>query len=138
VSTGKLDYEGAAWVTVQGLMWTSDGTVKMNNCQTCRLTRCRLQIKETVGGADNDWITVGGTSNYCEVDHNETGPKIQIGNTIMLSGAGPQIVQNTWIHHNYIHDIKRAGGNGWECIRAGLSGWWLSVAHSLIEHNLFE
>jgi hypothetical protein len=138
VSSGRLDYDGAEWVVVQGLTYKSTGTIKMNNCQYCRLSRSRLQLAETLGGGDNDWITVSGTSNHCRIDHNDAGPKIQIGNTIMLAGAGPQIVQNTRIDHNYFHDIKHTTGNGWETIRAGLSSWWLSVAHSVIERNLFE
>jgi hypothetical protein len=138
VSTGRLDFNGAEWVVVQGLTYKSSGTIKMNNCQYCRLSRSRLELAETLGGGDNDWITVSGTSNHCRIDHNDMGPKIQIGNTIMLSGAGPQIVQNTRIDHNHFHDIKHTTGNGWETIRAGLSSWWLSIAHSVIELNLFE
>jgi hypothetical protein len=41
------------------------------------------------------------------VDHNDFGPKTVLGNTIMLSGAGSQIVQQTRLDHNYFHDVRR-------------------------------
>jgi poly(beta-D-mannuronate) lyase len=56
----------------------------------------------------------------------------------MLAGVGSQIVQHTRIDHNYFHDITNTGGNGWEAIRAGLSGLALSSGWSVIEFNLFE
>jgi hypothetical protein len=56
---------------------------------------------------------------------------------VMLSGAGPQTVQYTRIDHNHFHDVTYGGGNGWELIRAGLSGWTFSKAYTVIERNLF-
>jgi hypothetical protein len=56
---------------------------------------------------------------------------------IQLGGAGAQIVQYIRIDHNLFHDVHFSGGNGWESIRAGLSGWTYSSAHNVIEFNLF-
>jgi poly(beta-D-mannuronate) lyase len=134
VSSGNLTYDSAAYVVVSGLAW-SGGPLKMSNCDHCRLSRSRLQVIEPATGTD--WITVSGTSNYCRIDHNDLGPKLIIGNMIMLSGSGSQVVQNTRIDHNFFHDVMGGGGNGWETIRAGLSGWTFSIAHTVIELNLF-
>jgi poly(beta-D-mannuronate) lyase len=134
VSAGPLTYDGAAYAVVSGIAW-SGGPVKMNNCDHCRLSRSRLQVIEPSTGTD--WVTVSGTSNFCRIDHNDLGPKLVIGNMIMLSGSGSQVVQNTRIDHNFFHDVMGGGGNGWETIRAGLSGWTFSIAHTIIELNLF-
>jgi poly(beta-D-mannuronate) lyase len=136
VSTGTLSYDGAAYVVVQGLLWQA-GQIRMNNCDHCRLSRCRLALAEPTG-VDFDWVTVTGTSNGCRLDHNDLGPKNVLGNMVMLAGSGSQIVQNTRIDHNFFHDVNRTSGNGWETIRGGLSGWTFSSAHSVIEHNLFK
>jgi hypothetical protein len=133
-STGSLTYAGAAYLTVQGLSWTA-GQIKMDDCDHCRLTRSRLQLTEPATGFD--WVTVGGTSSYCRLDHNDLGPKLVIGNMVMLAGSGAQIVQYTSIDHNFFHDVQGGAGNGWETIRAGLSGWTFSSAHTVIEKNLF-
>jgi hypothetical protein len=87
---------------------------------------------------------VDGTSTYCRVDHNDFGPQNQVSNMIQLHGvAGPgmgggQIVQYSQVDHNYFHDVHYNGGNGWESIRAGLSGWTFSSSHTVIESNLFQ
>ena len=56
---------------------------------------------------------------------------------IQISGDGQQIVQYSRIDHNYFHDVHYNGGNGWESIRAGLSGYTFSSSHTIIELNLF-
>jgi poly(beta-D-mannuronate) lyase len=134
VSAGSLTYSGAAYLVVQGLSWQAS-SIKMDDCDHCRLTRSRLQLVEPATGFD--WVTISGTSNFCRLDHNDLGPKTVIGNMVMLSGAGAQIVQNTRIDHNFFHDVLGGGGNGWETIRAGLSGWTFSSAKTIIEKNLF-
>jgi hypothetical protein len=134
-STGQLVYDGAAHVVVQGLTWRG-GSIKMNNCDHCRLSRSRLQLTDS--GTEMDWVIVGGTSKNCRIDHNDFGPKNLLGNMVMLSGSGSQIVQYTRIDHNFFHDVLGGGGNGWETIRAGLSGWTFSSAQTVIERNLFK
>jgi poly(beta-D-mannuronate) lyase len=97
----------------------------------------RFRVERAMAAGEIDWITVSGTSKYCRIDHNDIGPQRQIGNLIMLSGVGAQTVQYTRIDHNYLHDVTYGGGNGWELIRAGLSGWTFSKAYTVIERNLF-
>jgi poly(beta-D-mannuronate) lyase len=135
VSSGNLQLSGAAFVIVQGLMWNGTGQIKLADCDHCRISRFRIQRMEN---GENDWVTLSGTSHHCRVDHNEFGPQDQVSNMVMLSGVGNQIVQFNRIDHNYFHDVHFSGGNGWEIIRAGLSGWTFSSAHNTIEQNLFR
>jgi poly(beta-D-mannuronate) lyase len=134
VGTGGFNITDSAYVVVQGLKYTGSTGAKVSNCDHCRVSRCRFQLQD--GGFDT--FTVSGTSVGVRVDHNDFGPKTVLGNTIMLAGAGSQIVQQTRLDHNYFHDVSGGGGNGWETIRAGLSGWWLSSSKTVIEYNLFE
>jgi hypothetical protein len=135
VTSGNLVLDGAAYVTVEGLLWTSSGNVRLSNADHCRISRFTFHPQEV---ADTDWVTLSGTTRFARIDHNDFGPKTLIGNMVMLSGKGAQIVQDTRIDHNYFHDIHRTSGNGWEAIRAGLSGLALSTSHTVIELNLFE
>ena len=135
VGSGNVALQGAAYVVVQGVHFRSSGSIRMGDCDHCRISRFRVQRMET--GGEVDWITVSGTSKYCRIDHNDIGPQRSVGNMIMISGAGSQIVQYTRIDHNYFHDVTYGGGNGWELIRNGLSGWTFSKAFSTIEQNLF-
>jgi hypothetical protein len=135
VSTGDLVLQGAAYVTVQGLTWSGSGTILLNDCDHCRFSRSRIQRSDGNGA---EWVTVDGTSKYCRIDHNDFGPQSHSGNMIQLGGVNDgQTVQYTRIDHNYFHDVHFSGGNGWECIRAGLSGWSFSSAFTTIEQNLF-
>jgi hypothetical protein len=135
VATGNVQMQGAAYVVVEGLHFRSAGFVKMQDTDHGRISRFRIQRQQT--GGEIDWVQVTGTSKYCRVDHNDIGPLSAVGNMIQLGGSGPQIVQYTRIDHNYFHDVTYGGGNGWELIRAGLSGWSFSRAFTVIEQNLF-
>ena len=135
VSSGALVFTNASYVAVEGLTWTSSGGVKVSDSDHCRVTRCRFALNDAAG---QDWIVVSGTSSHTRIDHNELGPKRVLGNLIMLSGVGSQVVQYSRIDHNYFHDVEYAGGNGWETIRAGLSQLALSSGYTVIEHNLFQ
>jgi hypothetical protein len=135
-TTGRIVLDGAAYVIVQGVSMSGGGTVELNDCDHCRFSRARIQHS---GGGE--WIHVDGVSKYCRIDHNDMGPQGSGGNMIQLGGAQvngkAQVVQYTRIDHNYFHDVHYGGGNGWECIRAGLSGYSMSSAFSVIEQNLF-
>jgi hypothetical protein len=48
------------------------------------------------------------------------------------------VVQHNRVDHNYIHDLKGGGGNGWEAVRLGLSGLAPSKGFNVIEYNLFK
>jgi hypothetical protein len=135
VTTGNVQMQRAAYVVVEGLHFRSSGFIKMQDTDHGRISRFRIQ-RQQVGG-EIDWVQVTGTSKYCRIDHNDFGPLNVVGNMIQLAGSGPQIVQYTRIDHNYFHDVTFGGGNGWELIRAGLSGWTFSQAFTVIERNLF-
>jgi hypothetical protein len=135
VPSGDVTIQGSAYVVVEGFHFRSPGQIKMANCDHCRVSRFR--VERAMAAGEIDWITVSGTSKYCRIDHNDIGPQRQLGNMIMLSGMGDQVVQYTRIDHNHFHDVTYGGGNGWELIRAGLSGWTFSKAFTTIERNLF-
>jgi hypothetical protein len=135
VPSGNLQLSAAAYVVVQGLMWPGSGQIKLSDCDHCRISRFRIQRMEN---GENDWVTLSGTTHHSRVDHNDFGPQNQVSNMVMLSGVGSQIVQYNRVDHNYFHDVHFSGGNGWEIIRAGLSGWTFSSAHNTIEQNLFR
>ena len=135
VRSGNLELSGARYLTVEGLTFESAGNIKLDNCSHCRISRVRIKRKET--DQEVDWVTVSGASDHARIDHCEFGPQNRIGNMVMLAGKGSQVVQHTRIDHNYFHDVNYSGGNGWETIRAGLSGYTFSSGHTIIEHNLF-
>jgi poly(beta-D-mannuronate) lyase len=134
VVTNGFNITNSAYVVVMGIAYNGASGAKVSDCDHCRVSRCQFKLQD----GSFDTFTVSGTSVGVRVDHNDFGPKTVLGNTIMLSGAGPQIVQQTRLDHNYFHDVSGGGGNGWETIRAGLSGWWLSSSKTVIEYNLFE
>jgi len=134
VTTGNLVLQGAAYVQVQGLTWSGSGTIHLVDCDHCRFSRSRVQRNDRDG---EEWVTVEGTSKNCRIDHNDFGPQSHTGNMVQLSGTDTQVVQYTRIDHNFFHDVHYTGGNGWECIRAGLSSYSFSSAHSIIEQNFF-
>jgi hypothetical protein len=136
VSTSALTLKGAAYVTVSGLLYTSSQGIVLSNCDHCRLTRCTLHIQET---GPVSWIqTNGSTGGHNRIDHNELGPKTHEGNLIGLYGSGQTILPYTRIDHNYFHDVGPVTSNGWETIRAGLSGLSHSSGFVTVESNLFE
>jgi hypothetical protein len=134
-TAGDLVLSGASYTIVEGLSWNGSGNVQVENSDHCRISRFTFRPMERNGV---DWIVVTGTSDSTRVDHNDLGPKKILSNMVMLSGEGSQVVQHTRIDHNYFHDVTNTGGNGWESIRAGLSGLALSSGYSIIEYNLFE
>jgi poly(beta-D-mannuronate) lyase len=136
VESGDVAMRGAAHVVVEGVHFTSSGRITMADCDHCRVSRFRIERAED--GDEVDWVTVSGTSQHCRIDHNDFGPQRAVGNMVMLAGEGSQVVQHTRIDHNHFHDVAYEGGNGWEIIRAGLSGYTFSSGFSVIEHNLFE
>jgi hypothetical protein len=135
VSTGSILVRDAAGIVIEGLSFLSNGGIKLTNVEHCRITRLRIQPRDT---ANVDWVEVAGRSHHVRIDHNDFGPKIKVGNMLMLSGVDGQVVQHNQIDHNYFHDVTYGGGNGWETIRAGLSFLAPSKAFTVIELNLFR
>src|SRR6185436_8148836 len=121
VSAGDLVMQGAAHLVVQGLTWNGAGTISLNDTDHGRISRFRIQRMEN----GKDWVTVGGTSDHCRVDHNDFGPQNQVGNMVIVTGphdemGGGYFAQHTRIDHNHFHDVHFSGGNGWETIRSGV------------------
>jgi hypothetical protein len=136
VSSGTLTILNSKYVTVEGILYTSDKGATIEDSDHCRITRSTFRIRET---GEVTWIQVRGeTGGYNRIDHNDIGGKTHKGNLVGLAGEGGKIVPHTRIDHNYFHDVGPVTGNGWETIRAGLSQLSHSSGHILIEENLFE
>jgi hypothetical protein len=143
VSTGDLTLRGAAYVVVQGIMWSGSGIITLTDADHCRISRFRIQRMETGPNQqlhDLVAITLAGKSSDCRFDHNDIGPQGQRGNMILATGdenAGT-LSQRTRIDHNYFHDVHYTGGNGWETIRSGADTLSFVSSFNIIEHNLFK
>jgi poly(beta-D-mannuronate) lyase len=123
---------GASFVIIDGflLTHTSGRNAIANGAAHIRFTRNTFQCT-----GDGAYLTIAG--NDAEIDRNEFRNKSTVGNMIDVRGAGSQVAQHVWIHHNYFHDFTSPGANGAETIRFGLSGLSLSNGFGLVEHNLF-
>jgi hypothetical protein len=135
VPGGNISLSNSAYVVIEGLTFTSSGSISFNSSEYCRLTRTRFN---PTNQAANDWVTMNGTTHHTRIDHNDFGPKTQVGNTIMFGGEGSQIVQYNQVDHNFFHDISGGGGNGWETLRMGLSGRAQTKGFNIAEFNLFK
>jgi hypothetical protein len=144
VSRGDLKLQGAAYVVVQGLSWIGPGTIWMTDTDHGRISRFRIQRMETAADLqvhDLAWITVfGAGSTNCRVDHNDFGPQNQKGNMVLVTGDEDkvQMATHTRIDHNFFHDVRYGGGNGWETIRSGADTLTFATAGTIIERNLFR
>ncbi|HXU80017.1 MAG TPA: polysaccharide lyase 6 family protein [Polyangia bacterium] len=135
VTTGSIALSKAAHVVLDGLTMAG-ASIKVQDSQYCRISRFRFKVQETT---ENDWIQMSGSTHHTRIDHNDLGPKNVLGNIVMFSGgAGSQVVQYNRVDHNYFHDVKGGGGNGWESIRLGLSGLAASKGFNVVEYNLFK
>jgi hypothetical protein len=126
----------ATWTTIEGITWTSSGTVTLTDCQHCRLTRWTMK---PVGITDT-WITITGTtSDGNRVDHGDFGPKNNKGRVILPTGTEPILAKNTRIDHNYFHDGAPTGSNGFDTVALGAVGAWgdYQDSFSVVEDNLF-
>jgi poly(beta-D-mannuronate) lyase len=134
-TTGSIVFSKAAHVVLEGLTMVGSN-VKVQDSEYCRISRFRFQVQDAV---ENDWISMSGSTNHTRIDHNDLGPKNLLGNIVMFSGgAGAQVVQYNRVDHNFFHDVKGGGGNGWESLRVGLSGLAASKGFNVIEYNLFK
>jgi hypothetical protein len=123
----------AAYIIIKGFKFTHAANhAKMaSGTSFCRWTR---NIFETPG--EGEYLQLNG--NDQEVDYNTFQNKSNLGRFITVRGAGSQIAQRLWIHHNYFYKQLPGGGNGAETLQFGLSGYSLSSSNSIIEHNVFE
>ncbi len=122
----------AAYVQIEGFLLTH---VSGRNSIRSRATHIRFAHNFFECTGEGAYLTIAG--DYAEIDRNEFRNKSTLGNMIDVRGAGSQIAQHVWIHHNYFHDFVSPGGNGAETIRFGLCGLGLSDGFGMIEHNLF-
>jgi poly(beta-D-mannuronate) lyase len=144
IASGTLTTSAkTAYLVLDGFDWTTTGSLRIDGCDHCRLTRNRFRLTET---ADMDWIVLTNT-NHVRIDHNEIGPKAHTGNPISIFGTGGAVARNTRIDHNHIHDLQTGGdypskgcgfNPGGEAIRVGVSGLAALSSATIIEHNLFE
>jgi poly(beta-D-mannuronate) lyase len=124
----------AAYIIIRDFKFThSASKAKSSSGSTfCRWTN---NIFETPGDGEN--LTIAG--NDTEVDHNTFCNKNAMGRFLAIRGAGKQIAERLWIHHNYFKSHKDQGGkNGAEAFQFGLSGFSMSSSNSIVEYNLFE
>lgn len=124
----------AAYIIIRGFKFThAAGKARLNTGTSfCEWTN---NIFETPG--TGDYLTVAGSDH--QVDYNTFQSKDSLGKFIAIKGAGSQIAERLWIHHNYFKKHKNQGGrNGAEALQFGLSGFSLSSSNSVVEYNLFE
>lgn len=124
----------AAYVIITGFHFTHSASKARSGSGTsfCEWTR---NIFETPGAGD--YLTIAGNDH--QVDYNTFQNKDSLGKFIAIRGAGKQIAERLWIHHNYFKTQKNMGGkNGAEAFQFGLSGFSLSSSNSIVEYNLFE
>ncbi|TCJ19572.1 hypothetical protein EPD60_00160 [Flaviaesturariibacter flavus] len=135
--TGKCGFRldsAARYIVISGFRFTHAAS-KARSDAGSRFCRWTQNIFETPGDGEN--LTIAG--NDTEVDHNTFRNKHAMGRFLAIRGAGKQIAERLWIHHNYFKGQADQGGkNGAETLQFGLSGFSLSLSKSIVEHNLFE
>ncbi|WNR43827.1 chondroitinase-B domain-containing protein [Paenibacillus roseipurpureus] len=129
----------SSYVTIEGLKFTNTGNtaVKLDQSNNVRVTRNTFALTEN--GNSLKWVYIGGAnSHHNRIDHNEFGPKHDLGNFITVDGSSTQISQYDTIEYNYFHDIGPRAVNEMEAIRLGVSTLSMSDAFATIQYNLFE
>jgi len=124
----------AAHIIIKGFKFTHEASRARcsSGSSFCRWTH---NIFETPG--TGEYLTIAGSDH--EIDYNTFQNKDSLGRFIAIRGAGNQIAERLWIHHNYFKTQKNQGNrNGAEALQFGLSGFSLSSSNSIVEYNLFE
>jgi Chondroitinase B/MBG domain len=144
----SFDFQSpAAWVTVQGFVFTNAGSQLQIEYGTshCRLTRNLIQCTITNGDPTGLWyVRLAGDD--AQFDYNEVRNKNSLGQMVKIEGnvtntstVNNPIAQRVWIHHNYFHDnVYQNGLNGGETVRWGLGTYSASSGYGLMEYNLFD
>lgn len=133
-SGGFVLLSPAAYVIIKWFTFTHSASKAKTSAGTsfCRFTE---NIFETPGNGED--LTIAGSDH--EIDHNIFQNKNAMGRFLAIRGAGSQIAERLWIHHNSFKSHKDQGGaNGTEAFQFGLSGFSLSSSNSIVEFNLFE
>jgi poly(beta-D-mannuronate) lyase len=129
---------GSSYVTLDGLKFTNTGNtaVVLDGSNHIRVTRSTFALTEN--GKTLKWLQIKGqNSSHNRIDHNEFGPRVDLGQMISIEGYGSQVSQYDTIEHNYFHDITPQAANGGETIRVGLSGLSMSDGYITVQNNLF-
>ncbi|TVY07397.1 lyase [Paenibacillus cremeus] len=129
----------SSYIVIQGLKFTNTGNtaIKLDQSNNIQITRNTFALTED--GNSLKWVYVGGAnSHHNKIDHNEFGPKHDLGNFITFDGSATQISQYDTVEYNYFHDIGPRATNEMESIRVGWSQISMSDAFDLIQYNLFE
>ncbi|MFC3843988.1 chondroitinase-B domain-containing protein [Paenibacillus sp. GCM10012304] len=129
----------SSYVVIEGLKFMNTGNtaVKLDQSNNVRVTRNTFALTEN--GNSLKWVYIGGAnSHHNRIDHNEFGPKHDLGNFITVDGSSTQISQYDTIEYNYFHDIGPRATNEMEAIRLGVSTLSMSDAFATIQYNLFE
>lgn len=124
----------ASYVVIKGFKFTHEASKAKtgNGTSFCQWVH---NIFETPG--TGEYLTIAGSDH--EVCYNTFQNKDSLGRFIAIRGAGKQIAERLWIHHNYFKTHKNQGNrNGAEALQFGLSGFSLSSSNSIVEYNLFE
>ena len=124
----------ASYIIIRGFKFTHEAS-KARCSQGSSFCQWTQNIFETPG--TGDYLTIAGSDH--QVDYNTFQNKDSLGKFIAIKGAGSQIAERLWIHHNYFRTHKNQGNrNGAEALQFGLSGFSLSSSNSIVEYNLFE
>ncbi|PZE21718.1 polysaccharide lyase 6 family protein [Paenibacillus xerothermodurans] len=133
-----FEVKGSSHIILDGLKFTNtDNTsVVLDASNNVRVTRSTFALKEN--GKTLKWLQIKGqNSHHNRIDHNEFGPRRDLGQMISIEGHGSQVSQYDTIEYNYFHDSAHQTANGGETIRVGLSGLSMSDGFITVQHNLF-
>ncbi|WP_282942606.1 chondroitinase-B domain-containing protein [Paenibacillus sp. RC67] len=135
--TGGFKLSNSSYITLDGLKFTNTGTaISLSASSNVRITRNKLALAANT--AATKWIVLNGSgSNNNRIDHNEFGPRHDLGQMISIDGVDGQVAQYNTIEYNYFHDADPQTENGGETIRVGLSGLSMSDGFNTIQYNLF-
>lgn len=139
ILTGRAGFSinNSSYVVIQGMKFTGTATaVNMNNSNHIRVTRNTFALADSGNPSGIKWVQFGGSkSHHNRIDHNEFGPRVDLGQ--MIAFQGNVMSQYDVIEYNYFHDAASQSQNGGETIRVGLSGSSMSSGFTTIQYNLF-
>lgn len=135
--TGGFKLSGSSYITLEGMKFTNTGSaISLSASNNIRITRNTLALASNTSATK--WIVLNGAgSNNNRIDHNEFGPRHDLGQMISIDGVDGQVAQYNTIEYNYFHDADPQTENGGETIRVGLSGLSMSDGFNIIQYNLF-
>ncbi|WP_179136101.1 polysaccharide lyase 6 family protein [Paenibacillus sp. 32352] len=137
-----FNVDKSSYVTIQGLKFIQDATtipaaVRLTNSDHIRLTRNTFALTQPYNKNGYKWVSLeGASSHHNRIDHNEFGPRSDLGQMIAFQGS--VMSKYDVIEYNYFHDSLAQPVNGGETIRAGLSGLSMTEGFATIQYNVFD